>query len=565
MKRSLATLFFVLIGYSNFYSQYTLDDIATEYQSYKENLSELNKTQWPDVSTNGVKLKKTIYSKWISALDKLETKDFSELEQINYEMLYLILDNDLFLISSNNHLMPLNSEGGFIINMMYTARGIDLNNEEKIKNYISKIYDTPNYISQQILNLKAGQNSNMSWPKVVVDNCIKVLDDALKNQGKDFFLYKPLTNKQSDFIINEKIYQSFVDLKKYLQNDYLKKAPEKIGISNISNGKAFYEQRVRYYTTLDMTPQEVFDLGESEVKRIKSEMTAIIDKLDFSGSYAEFLEFLRTDPQFYAESPEELLRYAAWLSKKAEEFLPRYFSKLPRLPYTVSPVPAEIAPNYTTGRYSGGSMDNQKAGAYWVNTYNLPSRPLYVLPALTLHEAVPGHHLQISLAKEFGDSLPAFRSEYLSAYGEGWGLYSEYLGKEAGMYKNLYDDFGRLTYEMWRACRLVVDPGMHYFDWTRQEAVDYMRENAALSDHEINTEINRYIGWPGQAVSYKIGELKIRELRSMAENELGKDFDIREFHDLVLANGSIPLTTLERIITTYITAKKSDRNKINQK
>jgi uncharacterized protein (DUF885 family) len=206
-------------------------------------------------------------------------------------------------------------------------------------------------------------------------------------------------------------------------------------------------------------------------------------------------------------------------------------------------------------------MESQKAGAYWVNTYNLPARPLYVLPALTLHEAVPGHHLQISLAKELLDSLPEFRSQYLSAYGEGWGLYAEYLGKEAGIYESAYQDFGRLTYEMWRACRLVVDPGMHYFGWTKQEAVDFMKENAALSEHEIETEINRYIGWPGQAVSYKIGELKIRELRAMAEKELEDKFDIREFHDLVLANGSIPLTTLERIVNNYIIKKKSDAEK----
>ncbi len=536
-------------------SQYTLDDIASEYQAYNENLSETNTTKWPDVSPNQIKLQKTIFSKWISALSKLDTTDYSTVNRINYDMLYLILDNELFLISNNDHLMPLNSEGGFIINMMYAVRGVNLSDPEKIDHYTSKLNDTPNYINQQIKNLKAGQKSGMSWPKVVVENCIKVLDDALENRGKDFFLNKPLSDADSNITINEKVYQSFVELRKYLKDDYHKKAPEEVGISNTTNGKKFYEQRVRYYTTLDMTPQEVYDLGKSEVSRIKSEMTAIIDKLDYNGSYADFLEYLRTDPQFYAETPEELLYYAAWLSKKAEAFLPRYFNKLPMLPYTVSPVPAEIAPNYTTGRYSGGSMDSQKAGAYWVNTYNLPARPLYVLPALTLHEAVPGHHLQISLANELKDSLPAFRSQYLSAYGEGWGLYSEYLGKEAGMYESLYDDFGRLTYEMWRACRLVVDPGMHYFGMTRQEAIDYMRENAALSDHEINTEINRYIGWPGQAVSYKIGELKIRELRSKAEKSLGDDFDIREFHDLVLANGSIPLTTLERIINTYITQK----------
>ena len=538
-----------------------MGDISTEYKAYKDNQADILKTQWPDVSSRNIKNQKTVYSKWVSLLNKLDTVGFSEEDRINYEMLSLITENKRYLLSQNEHLMPLNSEGGFIINMMFAVRGLQLSDRVDYLNYTSKLEKTPAYIDQQITNLKAGQKSKLSWPKIVVENCIKVLEDALRNKGDDFFLYKPFINSNQQFTKNDEIYASFIKLQKYLKEEYLINAPKKVGISTMANGKSFYEQRVRYYTSLDISPQDIFDLGQSEVKRIRSEMDAIINELEFDGTYAEFLEFLRTDSQFYAQTTEELLQYAAWLSKKAEEILPRYFGKLPRLPFTVSPVPAEIAPNYTTGRYSGGSMERQKAGAYWVNTYNLPSRPTYVLTALTLHEAVPGHHLQISLASELKDSLPSYRSEYLSAYGEGWGLYSEYLGKEAGMYESLYDDFGRLTYEMWRACRLVVDPGMHYFGWSREDAVDYMKENAALSDHEINTEINRYIGWPGQAVSYKVGELKIRELRAKAESTLGDSFDIRAFHDLVLANGSIPLTTLERIIKSYINKTKIDAKK----
>jgi uncharacterized protein (DUF885 family) len=308
-----------------------------------------------------------------------------------------------------------------------------------------------------------------------------------------------------------------------------------------------------------MSPEEVFETGHSEVKRIRSEMMKIIKDVDFDGSFAQFVDFLRTDPQFYAESPESLLKEAAWLSKKAEEILPTYFTRLPRLPFTVNPVPAAIAPTYTGGRYSEGSFEQSKPGEYWVNTYKLESRPLYVLPALTLHEAVPGHHLQISLAQEL-KGLPDFRqSTYLSAYGEGWGLYSEFLGKEAGIYRTPYEDFGRLTYEMWRACRLVVDPGIHYFGWTREKAVKFLSENTALSLHEVNTEIDRYIGWPGQAVSYKIGELKIRELRKMAEKALGEEFDIKSFHDKILENGSVPLNTLQDIIEDYIANYKNKK------
>lgn len=552
MIQKIIIVFCLLISVTA-YSQYTLADIATEYQSYNDRQNELNKTQWPNMSQNHIRSKIAVYSRWVSALDKLEVSELGENDLINYDMLSFILQDELYRLNHNSHLLPLNSEGGFLINMMYSVRGVQLNSDEKRENYIAKLNNTKTYLSQQIKNLKAGQKSGLSRPKIVVRNCIKVLDDALSYNGGDFFLFKPLSDQEiSHQDYSKEIILAFQKLRNYLYKDYMKNAPEQIGISEITDGKAYYEQRVRYYTTLDMTPQEVFDVGKSEVKRIKKEMQDIINGLEFQGDYNDFLEFLRTDPQFYVDTPGELLRHAAWLSKKAEEILPRYFNKLPSLPFTVSPVPDEIAPNYTTGRYSGGSMEQQRAGAFWVNTYNLPARPLYVLPALTLHEAVPGHHLQISLAKEILDSLPPFRSAYLSAYGEGWGLYAEYLGKEAGIYATPYQDFGRLTYEMWRACRLVVDPGMHYFGWSKEEAVAYMTENAALSEHEIETEINRYIGWPAQAVSYKIGELKIRELRTRAEEAIGENFEIREFHDLLLSNGSIPLRTLERIVTDYI-------------
>jgi uncharacterized protein (DUF885 family) len=306
-----------------------------------------------------------------------------------------------------------------------------------------------------------------------------------------------------------------------------------------------------------MTAEEVFEVGQLEVKRIRSEMQQIIDSLKFEGSFNDFLNFLRTDPRFYAKTPHELLAEASYYSKKIDGRLPRYFGTLPRLPYGVEPVPEQIAPRYTGGRYSDGSYENHRAGQYWVNTYKLESRPLYVLPSLTLHEAVPGHHLQISLAAEAEFNrevpLPDFRNDYyISAFGEGWALYCEWLGKEMGIYEDLYQQFGALTYEMWRACRLVVDPGMHALGWSRQQAVDFMTNNTALSIHEINTEINRYIGWPGQAVSYKIGELKIRELRKEAESKLGDKFNIRDFHDKVLENGSIPLFVLERVMKEWI-------------
>ena len=344
-------------------------------------------------------------------------------------------------------------------------------------------------------------------------------------------------------------FQSFHD---FLVKEYRPKARTTLGASHFPNGKAYYEQRTQYFTTLDISPEEIFQTGEKEVARIRADMDAIIKELNFKGSFADFLNFLRTDPQFYAKTPKALLKEAAYYSKRIDAQLPRFFGKLPRLPYGVAPVPDAIAPKYTTGRYVPGSSSNHQSGTYWVNTYKLESRPLYVLPALTLHEAVPGHHLQIALAEEI-EAVPEFRKHtYLSSYGEGWALYCEWLGLEAGIYETPYSRFGRLTYEMWRACRLVVDVGIHQKDWTREQAVEFMASNTALSFHEVNTEIDRYIAWPGQALSYKMGELKIRDLRKRSERELKERFNIRDFHDLVLSKGAVPMYVLEKMVDQYI-------------
>jgi uncharacterized protein (DUF885 family) len=288
-------------------------------------------------------------------------------------------------------------------------------------------------------------------------------------------------------------------------------------------------------------------------------MLQIIDEVGFEDSFADFLKFLRTDEQFYAKTAEDLLKEARNIAKKVDAQLPRYFITLPRKPYGVAPVPDAIAPKYTTGRYIGTKKNSTEPGYYWVNTYNLKSRPLYVLPSLTVHEAVPGHHLQASLNNELGDSIPQFRRDmYLSAYGEGWGLYCEFLADEMGIYETPYERFGKLTYEMWRACRLVIDTGIHTKNWTREQAVEYMSSNSALSLHNVNTEIDRYISWPGQALSYKIGELKIRELRKKAKTELGSKFDIREFHEVILEQGTVTLSILEERINSYIENTKNE-------
>ncbi len=341
----------------------------------------------------------------------------------------------------------------------------------------------------------------------------------------------------------------------FFEEEYYPSARTSIGASELPDGKEFYEQRVSYFTTTGQTIEEIHQTGLEEVSRIKAEMQQIINELKFKGDFNDFLTFLRTNPQFYAKTPLELIKEASYIAKKADAKMPSMFELLPRQSYGVAPVPDHLAPKYTGGRAVGAPISGTESGYYWVNTYNLPSRPLYTLEALTLHEAVPGHHLQGALSQELEGIHPFRQNLYISAYGEGWGLYCEYLGTEMGFYQDPYSAFGRLTYEMWRACRLVVDTGIHAYGWTRDEVVDYLAENTALSYHEIGTETDRYISWPGQALAYKTGELKIRELRKRAEDALIERFDVREFHNRLLSQGTVTLPILELIIDEYIAEK----------
>ena len=540
-----------------------LDELIKKHEQFQKDQRQSRTSDWPSSTKEQNQERQEYLRSQVAALKNISANALSEAGQINQEMLLLVLEDDLYNLDYQSYLMPLNAEGGFLTGMVYRTQRLQPKTAEEQEKYLKRLQAIPAYLEQQTRILKQGLIVQKVVPKIIAQNCIGYVAGYLNTSPNDLFLAQPLQHapaiqEEGISIIEKEVLPAYQRFKTFLEKEYLPNVREEVGVSNNQDGKAYYEQRVRYFTTLDMTPKEVFDTGQKEVARIRAEMEKIIEDLAFEGGYAEFLEFLRTDEQFYAKTGDELLAKAAWYSKKAEEILPRYFGKLPRLPFTVNPVPAAIAPKYTGGRYSPGSLEDQRAGQYWVNTYNLPSRPLYVLPSLTLHEAVPGHHLQGALAQEI-EGVPKFRTQtYLSAFGEGWALYTEYLGKEAGIYKTPYEDFGRLTYEMWRACRLVVDPGMHYFGWTRQQALDFMASNTALSIHEVTTEIDRYIGWPAQAVSYKIGELKIRELRKRAEKKLGDQFDIRAFHDLVLANGSIPLSSLERIVDNYIADKAVD-------
>ena len=444
----------------------------------------------------------------------------------------------------------------------------------QVKNYLNKLNAIPQYVDQYLPLLRKGLEKGVSQPLIIFEGYESTYNDHITKDFESNYFYSPfkqlpndITDTQRDSIlfaaknaIEKSVVPQFIRIKNFFENEYYKKTRTSIGVSETPNGSEFYQNRINYYTTSELyTADEIHQIGLKEVARIKKEMIKIIDELNFSGSFEEFFEFLRNDQQFYAKTPAELLMYARDISKRADEQLPRFFKTLPRKPYGVAPVPDAIAPKYTGGRYVGTSKNSTDPGYYWVNTYDLNSRTLYTIPALTVHEAVPGHHLQSALNNELGDSIPRFRRNlYLSAYGEGWGLYTEFLADEMGIYTTPYEQFGKFTYEMWRACRLVIDTGIHSKGWSRDEAVEYMSNNTALSLHEVNTEIDRYISWPGQALSYKIGELKIRELRNKAKLELKEKFDIREFHERILEYGTVTLSTLERRINKYIEETKNE-------
>lgn len=546
-------------------SKDSIQKIIQDYEQLGALINDKFPSYWPNNSEEKLDFEESQLGLLKNRLQSISFDEIDKQSQINFELLSLIIEDRLFHIDFETHLFPLNSEGGFLAGVVYSTQNQKAKNEEAFEKYKEKLSTLPTYFKQRENQMRLGQQKGKSSPKIIVQNCLKLIEALLNTPiGDLFFMNAVKGDIQRESIIlaliDKEIIPAYKQLQTFLQEEYLVNAPEEVGVAEIRDGKSFYEQRVRFFTTLDMSPKEIFETGQEEVKRIRSEMEAVIEKVGFEGSFADFLAFLRTDQQFYPKSPAALLEKAAWITTEMQGKLPQYFGKIPRMPLTVKPVPATLAPNYTGGRYSPGSYNRNRAGQYWVNTYKLESRPYYVLPALSLHEGVPGHHLQMMLSAEI-EGVPNFRKNtYLSAFGEGWGLYSEYLGKEAGIYQTPYEDFGRLTYEMWRACRLVVDPGMHYMGWTRAEAIDFMASNTALSLHEVNTEIDRYIGWPGQAVSYKIGELKIRALREQAEKELGSKYDIRNFHDRLLENGSVPLSTLDRIIQEFIADEQRNNN-----
>ena len=510
---------------------------------------------------------------FLTRLAEIDRNALSATHQLNYDIFKLLKQNDIAEYQFKTYLTPITNRSGFHVSFPQLADRVPLNSVEDYENYIARLNGFEVYAQSYIELMRAGISEGYVLPGITLKGIGGTIEPHIVKDASESLLFAAfekfpddideaaqanLTEAGKSAILNSVVpgYEAFL---KFITEEYLPAAREDIAASSLPDGKAFYEHRVRLFTTLDITPKEVHKIGHSEVKRIRGEMEELIRKTGFEGSFQDFVQFLRTDDRFYVDSPKALMAQIALTLKLMDGQLPTLFKTLPRSPYGIKKIPDFIAPKTTTAYYNGPAGDGSKAGFYFVNTYDLRSRPTYEIEALSFHEAVPGHHLQIALQQEM-ENIPEFR-KYASftAFVEGWALYSERLGLEVGFYEDPYSDFGRLTYEMWRALRLVVDTGMHYFGWSRQKAIDYMAENSALTMHNITTEIDRYISWPGQALGYKMGELKIRELRAYSKEKLGDKFDVREFHEVVLGSGAVPMNVLEANVTDWVSNKLSER------
>lgn len=486
-------------------------------------------------------------------------------DQLNLDVFRRVKQDDIAELEYRAYLMPIDRMGGFHTNFAELPNFLPFESLQNYENFIARLRGFKEYVAQYIDLMRAGIRSGYMPPAVALQPVPESIQPHLIEDATESLLFAPFKKFSDTFsaaqqidladrarkAIETSVTPAYRSLMQFVTDEYLPAARSNIAAASLPNGQAFYEHRVRSFTSLNLTPQQVHDTGHAEVKRIRAEMGAIIRKVNFKGTFKEFVEFLRTDERFYVSTPEALMKEVSYILKKMDGELPKLFKTMSRTPYGIRPVPDYAAPHTTTAYYFGPSGDGTRAGFYYVNTYNLKARPLYELEALSLHEAVPGHHLQIALQQEL--DLPPFRRfSGFTAFIEGWGLYSERLGLEVGFYQDPYSDFGRLTYEMWRACRLVVDTGLHALGWSRQQAIDLMADNTALTLLNISNEVDRYISSPGQAVAYKTGELKIRELRALATRELGLKFDVREFHEVLLRDGAVPLDVLESIIKSWI-------------
>ncbi|MET0982421.1 MAG: DUF885 family protein [Telluria sp.] len=489
-------------------------------------------------------------------LGGIDPATLSSAERINYQVYRAQIAAFVEELRFREFEAPVNADSAFWTDVTYGARQ-PFAQPEDYRNYLGQLASLPRYFGEQIANMRAGLARGFTPPKVTLKGRDAALASVAAARPEDTVFYAPFKTMpasipaaQQDALraqalaaIRDGVQPAYAGVLKFMRDEYMPGARDTLAAASLPDGKAYYQSKILEYTTTNMSADEIHRIGLAEMAKIRAEMAATIARTGFKGDLAAFLAFLRTDPRFYAKTPEELLMRAAWTAKKFDAKASQYFGYLPRQRFAIRPVPDDQAPYYTAGR--GGP------GVYLVNTYNLPARALYSLPALTLHESAPGHAFQMPVALE-QKGVPPFRRAYISAFGEGWALYTERLGVEMDIYETPYEVFGMLSYQAWRASRLVVDTGVHAKGWTREQAQAYLRENTALSNHEVETEVDRYISWPGQALSYYLGQMAIMEARAKAEKALGPKFDIRHFHDTVLQLGSVPLPVLASRIDRFI-------------
>src|SRR5918996_3122893 len=528
--------------------------------------------RWRDDSLDAIQKRHEHTRDALVRVNKIDRAKLSSADQLNYDLFKKDLEEDIEEFKFQMYLLPINQRGGLQTADEQTER-LRFETVKDYEDWITRLRAFPTAMEQGIALMREGVKAKIVWPKIVLERVPAQIDKQIVANPEESPFYKPFKTFHRDIpladrdrlskaaheAITSAIIPSFQKLKTFFSNEYLKVAPAPVGVWQMPQGADLYAFLTRRFTTTKLTPQEIHDKGLSEVKRLRAEMEAIMGKVGFKGTLQEFFTKLRTDPQFFYKTPEELLDAYRAISKRIDPNLVKVLKTLPRMPYGVTPIPDKIAPDTTTAYYSRPAADGSRAGQYYVNLYKPETRPKWEMMALSLHEAVPGHHLQVALAQELGE-IPKFRRfGFYTAFSEGWGLYSESLGEDMGLYDDPYSKFGQLTYEMWRAVRLVVDTGMHQMKWDRQRAINFFLENAPKSENGIVNEIDRYISMPGQALAYKIGELKIKELRERARQVLGDKFDIREFHDAVLLSGAVPLDILERNIDAWIAEKKASK------
>ncbi|MDE0754586.1 MAG: DUF885 domain-containing protein [Woeseiaceae bacterium] len=529
--------------------------------------------QWADMSLTAIERRHAEQQAFLRRLRTIDSSQLSAADALNYDLFRRQIENTLDSHEFKNYLMPMSQRGG-VQSLETTAETLRLNNAKDYEDWLARMTQIEAVIEQTTARMEEGRKTGYMPPKILMERIPNQLSSQLVEDPESSPFFKSFANMPDEIgsedqerikqlaieVIEASIVPAYREFDHYFNDTYLPASRESIGASSLPNGEAFYEYRTRLYTTTQMTPDEIHRLGLNEVKRIRDEMQLIIDELEFAGSFDDFLNFLRTDPQFYYDTPEELFNGYLAVSKRIDPELVKLFGKLPRIPYGLRAIPDNIAPDTTTAYYNRPAADGSRPGYYYVNLYRPEVRPKYEMEVLSIHEAVPGHHLQIALQMEM-EEMPSFRKySGFTAFSEGWGLYSESLGFEMGFYQDPYSHFGALTYDMWRAVRLVVDTGMHYKGWTRQQAIDFFKDNAAKTETDIVNEIDRYISWPGQALAYKIGQLQMLELRKKAEQALGDDFDVKAFHDELLGAGAIPMEILETRMNRWLTEQLRQRN-----